>query len=365
MKRKGSKILDLYIIKSFLGTFFFALSLLMLIVVVFDLSEKLDDFIEKRAPLKAIIFDYYFNFIPFFALLFSPLFTFITVIFFTSKMAYNTEIIAMLSSGLSFRRFLLPYFFSALVIASFTFFLGNFVIPNANKTRLDFENTYVRNSIGSYSKRDIHMQVRKNEYVYMQSYSNSSNIGYKFSIEKFDDNGILISKLIADYVKWDTVTNKWKVHNYYIRNNVDGKETIIEGRDIDTTLNIFPEDFSRGDNFMLTMNMKDLKQFIDQQELKGTENITPYLIERYRRIATPFSTFILTLIGVSLSSRKIRGGIGAYIGVGIALSFTFILFQQFSAQFAIGGTVHPLIAVWIPNIIYGFIAGFLYVKAPK
>ena len=365
MKRKGSRILDIYIIKNFLGTFVFALSLLMLIVVVFDLSEKLDEFIEKKAPLQAIIFDYYFNFILFFALLFSPLFTFITVIFFTSKMAYNTEIIAMLSSGISFRRLLFPYFVSALAIAVFTFVLGNFVIPHANKTRLDFENTYVHNSIGSFSKRDIHMQVRPNEYVYMQSYSNSSNIGYKFSIEKFNDKGELVSKLIADYVKWDTVNNKWRAHNYYIRTIGKEKEIIVEGRDIDTTLNIFPEDFARGENFMLTMNMKELKEFIDQQQLKGSENITPYLIERYKRVATPFSTFILTLIGVSLSSRKIRGGIGAYIGAGIGLSFTYILFQQFSSQFAISGNINPLLAVWIPNIIYFGIGVFLYLKAPK
>ncbi|MDX2442651.1 MAG: LptF/LptG family permease [Bacteroidales bacterium] len=364
VKGRGSKILDIYIIKNFLGTFIFALSLLMFIVVVFDLSEKLDEFIEKQAPLKAIIFEYYLNFIPFFALLFSPLFTFITVIFFTSKLAYNTEIIAMFSSGLSFKRLMLPYFIASFVIAAFTFVLGNFVIPHANIKRLEFEEVYVHKS-GSYSKRNIHMQVRPNEYVYMESYSNTGNIGYKFSLEKFNETGELESKLMADYVKWDTVQDKWKVHNYYIRNIYDGIETIEEGKDIDTVLNIFPKDFARGENFILTMDMKELKEFIDQQQLKGSENVIPYLLERYKRLAIPFSTFILTLIGVSVSSRKIRGGIGANIGAGLGLSFIYIFFMQFSSQFAISGALNPLLAVWMPNILFAIIAGILYYKTPK
>ena len=364
VKVKGSKILDIYIIRNFLGTFIFALTLLMFIVVVFDLSEKLDEFIEKQAPLNAIIFDYYLNFIPFFALLFSPLFTFITVIFFTSKLAYNTEIIAMFSSGLSFKRLMFPYFVASFVIAAFTFVLSNFVIPHANITRLEFEETYIHRS-GSFSQRNIHMQVRPNEYVYMESYSNTGNIGYKFSLEKFNKSGQLESKLMADYVKWDTVQNKWKAHNYFIRNINEGIETIEEGKDIDTVLNIFPEDFSRGENFILTMDMKALKTFIDQQKLKGSENVIPYLLERYKRLAIPFSTFILTLIGVSVSSRKIRGGIGANIGAGLGLSFMYIFFMQFSSQFAISGSLNPLLAVWMPNILFAIIAGILYYKTPK
>ena len=319
---------------------------------------------EKEAPVRAIIFDYYMNFIPYFATLFAPLFVFIAVIFFTSKMAVNTEIIAMFSSGLSFKRLMLPYFIASFVIAAFTFVLGNFVIPHANIKRLEFEEVYVHKS-GSYSKRNIHMQVRPNEYVYMESYSNTGNIGYKFSLEKFNETGELESKLMADYVKWDTVQDKWKVHNYYIRNIYDGIETIEEGKDIDTVLNIFPKDFARGENFILTMDMKELKEFIDQQQLKGSENVIPYLLERYKRLAIPFSTFILTLIGVSVSSRKIRGGIGANIGAGLGLSFIYIFFMQFSSQFAISGALNPLLAVWMPNILFAIIAGILYYKTPK
>lgn len=366
MKIKGSFILDKYIIKKFLGTFFYALTLLMLIVIVFDISEKLDDFIENSAPFKEVIFEYYLNFIPYFALLFSPLFTFISVIFFTSKLANDSEIIAMFSSGLRFRRLLLPYFFSAFIIAGFTFLLGNYVIPRANQNRHEFEETYIRKGPVAVNKRNIHLQVRPNEYVYMESYSNSSKTGYKFSMEKFSEEGKLESKLISDFVKWNEETDTWTVRNYYIRTILeDGSEVLDYGREIDTTMSIFPEEFSRRDNFVEDMNIKELKEFISQQELHGSENITPFLIERYRRLAFPFSTFILTLIGMALSSRKIRGGIGGHIGAGIGLSFAYILFMQFSSQFAIGGAIDPLLAVWMPNMFFAAIAGLLYYFAPK
>lgn len=366
MKIKGSFILDKYIVKKFLGTFVYALTLLMLIVIVFDISEKLDDFIENSAPLKEIIFNYYLNFIPYFALLFSPLFTFISVIFFTSKLANDSEIIAMFSSGLRFRRLLLPYLISALTIAAFTFLLGNYVIPHANQNRHEFEEIYIRKGPVSVNKRNIHLQVRPNEYVYMESYSNSSKTGYKFSMEKFSEDGKLESKLISDYVKWNEETNTWTVRNYYIRTiQKDGSEILDYGREIDTTMNIFPEEFSRRDNFVEDMNIKELKEFIAQQKLHGSKNITPFLIERYRRLAFPFSTFILTLIGMTLSSRKVRGGIGGHIGAGLGLSFAYILFMQFSSQFAIGGVIDPLLAVWMPNIIFAGIASVLYYFAPK
>ena len=365
MRTKGSLTLDLYIIKKFLGTFVFALSLLMFIVVIFDLTEKLDNFIERNAPFKSVVFDYYLNFIPYFLLLFSPLFTFITVIFFTSKMANHSEIIAMFSNGLSFRRMMLPYFISAFIIAVFSFVLGNFVIPHANRARHIFEEIYVQASPASYNKRNIHIQVQPNVYVYMESYSTSGMVGHKFSMERFGSDGALDSKLMADYVKWDTSINKWRIRNYYIRNFTEQGEVIEEGRYIDTTLNIIPEDFSMRNNVVEEMNMAELDRFIAKQKLKGSENIKPFLIEKYRRVAGPFSTFILTLIGVSLSSRKLRGGIGTHIGTGIGLSFAYILFMQFSSQFAIGGSINTLLAVWLPNIVFAIIAGYLYYLAPK
>lgn len=358
------KKLDLYIIKKFLGTFFYAIVIIISISVVFDLSEKIDEFLENKAPLNAIVFDYYLNFIPYFANLFSSLFTFIAVIFFTSKMAARTEIIAILSSGVSFRRLLFPYFISALIIAILSFVLSSYIIPPANATRLAFENTYIRNP---YQNRDrnIHRQVLPGVFIYFESYNTSNDVGLKFSIEKFED-GELKSKLMSDFARWDTAVDKWHISNYYIRNFLEsGQEEIIQGTQLDTALNIYPKDFKQRVNIVETMSTPRLNTFIEEQRRRGESNIEAYLIEKYKRTASPFSTFILTLIGVAISSRKTRGGIGGHIGIGLALSFTYILFLQISSQFAISGTLSPLIAVWVPNFIYAIIGVFLYRLVPK
>lgn len=357
------RTIDTYIIKKFLGTFFYTLVLIISIAVIFDISEKMDDFIEKEAPFKAIVFDYYMNFIPYFANLFSSLFTFIAVIYFTSRMAFNSEIIALLSSGISFNRLLVPYFISASVIAIFSFVLNSFVIPPANEVRLEFEDTYIRNPYRNFD-RNIHKQIMPGVYIYMENYNNIYDIGYKFSIEKFED-GLLKSKLMSDYIKWDTTINKWQINNYYIR-NIDGiKETIETGKRIDTTLNITPADFIRRISAVEKMDYFQLNDFIDEQILQGADDIEPYLIEKYKRFSIPFATFILTLIGVSVASRKIKGGIGLHIGIGIFISFAYILFMQFSTVFAVSGNVNPLLAVWIPNIFFTFVSIFLYRIAPK
>jgi len=358
------KTIDLYIIRKFIGTYVFAIVLIVGIAVIFDISEKLDDFMEKKPPLSAIIFDYYLNFIPYFANLFSSLFTFIAVIFFTSKMAYDTEIIAILSSGVSFKRLLYPYFVSASIIAILSFFLTSFIIPPANRVRLDFENTYIRRPFQN-SDRNIHKQVRPGLFIYMKSYNSFNQTGYNFSIEHFVDNR-LQSKLMSDYARWDSTKNKWTAENYYIRNyNTDGQQ-IIKGNRIDTIIYLTPKDFTqRTDLVIETMNLFQLNEFIDQQRLQGADNVNVFLIEKYSRLAYPFSTFILTLIGVSLSSRKVRGGIGLHIGIGLGISFTYILFMRFTTMFSVGGLLTPGIAVWIPNILFAFIAIGLYRMAPK
>lgn len=358
------KTIDRYIIRKFIGTYFFAIILIVGIAVIFDLSEKLDDFMEKKPALTAIIFDYYLNFIPYFANLFSSLFTFIAVIFFTSKMAYNTEIIAILSSGVSFKRLMYPYFVSAFIIAILSFFLTSFIIPPANRVRLDFENTYIRRPYHN-SDRNIHKQVRPGIFVYMESYNSYSQTGYKFAIEHFVNNR-LQSKLVSDYAKWDSTKNKWTATNYFIRNYNAVGQQIVSGSQIDTVVYLTPKDFTqRADLVIETMNLFQLNEFIDQQKLQGSDNVNIFLIEKYSRLAFPFSTFILTLIGVSLSSRKVRGGIGLHIGTGLGISFTYILFMRFTTMFAVGGLLTPGIAVWIPNIIYAFIAIGLYRMAPK
>jgi lipopolysaccharide export system permease protein len=360
----GLKILDIYVIRKFLSTFLLSIVLILSIVVIFDLSEKIDDFLESGAKLKAILFDYYLNFIPYFGVLFSSLFAFIAVIYFTSRMAYNTEIIAILSSGMSFRRFLLPYLISAIFIAGVSFYLSDQVIPQANKVKLDFEERYVKKAPVNFKTKDFHRQIEPGVYVYLHSYSNVSKVGYQFTIEKFE-NGELVSKMSADQIRWDTTVNKWRARRYYIR-TIDGlHETLEEGRQIDTTLAMHPDDFKMRLTIVETMSLKELDEFIKDQLMKGETNVTSYQIERQNRLAFPFSTFILTLIGVSVSSRKMRGGMGMQIALGVVISFTYLLFTQFSKQFAIGGMLPVMVAVWLPNVFFSIVAVFLVRLAPR
>jgi lipopolysaccharide export system permease protein len=359
------KIIDKYIIRKFLGTFFFCLVLIMTIAVVFDLAEKIDNFMEKSAPWKAVVFDYYFNFIPYFATLFAPLFVFIAVIFFTSRMAVNTEIIAILNSGMSFRRMMWPYFLSSMVIAVFIFYLTNFVIPQTTLERMDFEDKYYRPQWRKVNVVNIHRQVYKDIYVYMESYSPIYLRGRNFTIEKFNEDGKLVSKLSSPSVLWDSASSKWIATNYTLREINGNEEIVTRGTKVDTTLTIRPDDFSRDPGFVGTMTFRELNDYIDLLKLQGSDELKVFLLEKHRRYAHPFAVFILTLIGVSLSSKKIRGGIGMSIGIGLALSFSYILFLQFASQFSIKGNLDPMLAMWIPNLLYIVIAMVLYKMAPK
>ncbi len=366
LKKLSPGKIDIYIIKKFLGTFFFSLVLILGIAVIFDFSEKIDDFIQKQAPLKAVIFDYYLNFIPYFATLFAPMFVFISVIFFTSRMAVNTEIIAILNSGMSFRRLLLPYFMSAAFIAIFAFVLTNYVIPPSSIVRLGFEEKYWRDpGFKKIMVSSIHRQVYPNVYIYMESYNAMTNTGRNFSMEKFDGHGRLESKLSANIVRWDTVANKWGAWWYVIRETDSLGERLTTGRRIDTVLNVTPSEFARSPQFVNTMTYGELSGYIDVLKQQGSDELKLYLNEKHRRLAAPFSFFVLTLIGVSLSSRKIRGGIGMQIGLGLMLTFTYILFLQFASQFSLKGDLDPALAMWIPNIIYSFVAIGVYQFAPK
>lgn len=358
------KTLDLYIIRKFLGTFFFCLVLILCIVVVFDVSEKLEKFIENDAPVKAIIFDYYMNFIPYFANVFSSLFTFISVIFFTSKMAYDSEIIAILSTGISFKRFLYPYFISACIIAVFSFVLGGFIIPNANQKRIQFQEQFMGKK---YSNREsnIHRQIAPGIFIYMSSYSVASNMGYDFSIEKFEGD-TLKSKLISSRIAWDKEKEKWIITNWKLRELDGDKEAYTMGKQLDTLLGFMPSEFSEDPSRIKEqLTLPELEEYIDRMKLRGSSNVVEFQIEKYKMWANTFATFILTLIGVSISSRKIRGGMGFHLGLGLLLSFSYILFMQFSTVFATNGNMNPLLAVWIPNILFSVIALFVYRTAPK
>ena len=330
---------------------------------MFDVSEKIDDFIEKSAPLKEILLNYYLNFIPYFGNLFSPLFTFVAVIFFTSKMANNTELISILASGVSFNRLLRPFILSATSLALLSFVLGNFIIPPANENRLEFENKYIKNP---YQNRDknIHMQISPGEFIYVQSYNTKRNIGYRFSLEKFE-NQELTEKLFTNYIQWDEENKNWIAHDYFLRKINHLNEEIEQGDSLALFINLSPDDFNQRKNNINTMNFFQLNQFIKEEQMKGSKDLVFYIVEQQKRYAFPFATIVLTLVAVAMSSRKTRGGIGLHLGIGLLISFAYILFMQVSTTFAINGDLSPTIAVWIPNVLFAILGLYLLKKAPK
>ena len=364
LHEKPLKRLDWYIIRKFLGTYVFAIVLIISIAVVFDFNEKQDKFMSHDAPWSAIIFDYYLNFIPYFANLFSPLFVFIAVIFFTSKLAENSEIIAMFSTGMSFKRMLRPYMVSAAIIAVVTFTLGAFVIPRGSVTRINFEDKYYKQRKMN-TARNIQLEVDSGVIAYIDRFEDYSKTGYRFSLDKFEGKQ-LVSHLTARSITYDTsAVHKWTIKDYMIREMKGMKETITQGSRIDTTLFMEPADFLIMKNQQEMLTSPQLSEYIDRQRQRGFANIKEFEIEYHKRIAMSFASFILTLIGVSLSSRKTKGGMGLHLGIGLGLSFSYILFQTIASTFAINGNMPPAIAVWIPNILYAFIAFYLYKKAPK
>ena len=358
------KKIDAYIVSKFITTFFIALILIIGIVIIFDISEKIDNFVAKEAPLKAVVFDYYLNFIPYFMNMFSPLFVFITVIFFTSKMAADSEIIAILSCGISFHRMMVPYIFSATLIALLSLCLNLFIIPDANKTRLEFENQYVKTRFKSVG-RNVHYQISPGEFVFAESFSSWNNTAYRFTLEKIVDNK-LVSKISAESAVYNEEKDVWTLKKYFIRDyNDDLTDRIRSGKQLDTTLALSSKDFYLTEKTVETLNYNELNNLIDTQKMRGDANVKFALIEKNTRFALPFSAFILTIMGVALSSKKRRGGIGWNIGIGIALAFTYILFLRFSQMFVHTDTLPPAIALWLPNVVFAVIAGFLYRIAPK
>jgi lipopolysaccharide export system permease protein len=360
------KILDRYIIRKFIGTYFFAIALIISISIVFDINENLAKFTQYHAPLKAIVFDYYANFIPYFANLFSPLFVFIAVIFFTSKLAGNSEIISMLAAGVSFKRLMRPYMISAALISLMTFYLGSYVIPKGTVIRQNFETLY-KNKKKNTSAENVQLQVGKGVIAYMQHYDNTLKRGYGFCLDKFE-NKKLVSHMTAQEIQYDTISDSkyhWKATTWRIRELRGLREKITNGAKLDTLIMMEPTDlvFSKGQQE--TFTSPQLREYISKQIDRGSGNVVQYEVEYHKRIASSFASFILTTIGVSLSSRKRKGGMGLYLGIGLALSFGYIMLQTVSATFAINANTPPMLAAWIPNIIFAFIAYFCYRKAPN
>ena len=364
-RKRLIKRIDWYIITKFLGTYFLCIALIVAISVVFDFNEHIDDL--KDAPVKEMLFDYYLNFIPYYANLFSPLFVFIAVIFFTSKLAENTEIIAMFSTGLSFKRMLLPYMLSAAFISLLSVVLSAYVIPKGSVDRIAFENHYIHNRSDN-SATNIQMEVENGVIAYIGRFDDYNKTGYRFCLDRFEDKR-LVSHLTARTAEYDTVSDEkyhWKVRNYVIRNLAEDKEEVIQGAEVDTIIRFEPADFLIVKHQQETMTSPDLREYIQRQKKRGVGNtVREFEIEYHKRIAMTFASFILTLIGVSLSSRKRKGGMGLYLGIGIGLSFGYILFQSVSSTFAVTGSMSAFWAEWLPNLIYVPIAVYLYIKAPK
>ncbi|MCF0218581.1 MAG: YjgP/YjgQ family permease [Muribaculaceae bacterium] len=354
------KLIDWYIIRKFLGTYVFAIILILAIAIIFDINEKLDGFL--KAPLKETVFDYFLNFIPYFANQFSPLFTFIAVIFFTSKLAGNSEIIAMLSTGMSYHRLLCPYLLSAAVIAFSSFLLSAYVIPPANVKRIEFTNTYVKDRRVDYGT-NIQLQVAPGEIAYISRYDANTKTGYKFSLESFKDKKI-VSRLTAQTIKWDTLNN-WVVRDYMIRNFVGTREKITKGMRLDTVIPFEPSDFLISKHDQETFTSPDLREFIKRQKMRGMSQTEVFEVELQRRYAMTAAAFILTIIGMALSSKKMKKGLGVNIGIGLVLSFSYILFMTITSTFAVSGLTSATVAMWIPNFVYSLIAIVIYFKVAR
>lgn len=358
--------LDRYIISKFIGTYIYSIILIISISIVFDFNENLNKFSTYHAPWSAIIFDYYANFVPYFANLFSPLFVFIAVIFFTSKLAGNSEIIAMLAAGTSFRRLMRPYMVSAAIIAILNFYLGAYIIPHGNVTRLNFETQY-KNKKRITSASNVQLQVAPGVIAYLQQYDNNIKRGYGFSLDKFE-NKKLVSHMTANVIQYDTISDSryhWKAINYKIRTLKGLREKIETGVELDTLIMMEPMDLVYSQGQQETFTSPELLRYISKQQERGSQNVVQYEVEYHKRIATSFASFILTIIGASLSARKRKSGMGLSLGIGLALSFSYILLQTVSATFAINAGLPVILAAWIPNLIYAVIAYFCYRQAPN
>lgn len=356
-------ILDLYIIRKFLSTFALSILLIIVIVIIFDISENIEDFIDKEAPLSEIIFVYYLNFIPYFVNLFSALFTFIAVIYFTAKMANQSEFIAMLSSGISFRRLLVPYIIASFLIAVFSLYLANFLIPHTNKNRLEFVNTYIKNKYRN-TARNIHMQIAPGTLVYVESYNVEQDLGHNFTLEQFDGVNVRF-RLTASSIRWNKQHENWQLERYSVRKINGLKERLQNGHRMDTIINLSPKDFHKKTDNIELMNYGQLKEFVESERTKGSEMLKYFEVEQHKRLAFPFASIILTLIGVAVSSRKVRGGIGLHIAFGLTATFFFILLQRITETFAIYANWPPGLAVWFPNIIFLLLGIYLLIRAPK
>lgn len=356
------KRLDWYIIGKFLGTFFFSIVLILSIAIVFDLTEKMDDFFENQVPVKEIILDYYVPFVPYYMNMFSSLFIFISVIFFTSKLAGNSEIIAMMAAGVSYHRLMVPYFVSATVLFLLSFFLGGYIIPPATGKMLSFTDKYIEH-FTTENARNVQMEIEPGTVLYMESFQKRSNMGYRVSLEHFEGK-TLTSRTTADRIRYDSA-HDWHLENY-IQRDFDGmRETMTRGTRMDTVLSIQPDELFITAEQAQEMTNPELLEYMRKQEARGAGNIQAFETEYHKRWASPLGAFIMTLLGVTMSSRKVRGGMGKNLGIGIVLTASYILFSTVSTTFSVSGIMSPFMSAWLPNFVFLAIGIFLYIRAQR
>ncbi|MBR5574655.1 MAG: LptF/LptG family permease [Paludibacteraceae bacterium] len=356
------KRLDKYIIGKFLGTFIFSIVLIMSIAVIFDLTEKLDNFFENQVSMREIILDYYLNFIPYYMNMFSPLFIFISVIFFTSKLAGDSEIIAILASGVSYHRFMWPYFVSALLLFVFSFWMTGYVIPPASEKMLTFQDKYIEH-FSRENARNVQMEVEPGTILYIESFQKRTNLGYRASLEHFDGKKLTM-RITADRIHYDSAYN-WHFDKF-VRRDFDGmRETLTRGTRLDTIIPVLPKElFYTAENAQMMPN-PELKQYIEIQRKRGSGNVQAFETEWWKRWASPIGAFIMTLLGVTMSSKKVRGGMGKNLGVGLTLSALYILFSTVSTTFSVNGVLSPFMSVWLPNFMFLAIGIVLYIRVSR
>lgn len=357
------KLIDKYILKKFLTTYVFTVLIMAAVILVIDFTERNDDFIKHDVAISEIIFDYYIPLIPFYANMLSPITVFIATVFVTAKMASHTEIVAILSGGVSFRRFLAPYIVGSVLIGATIFALIGWVIPNANKKSVAFQVKYFKSPF-TFDSRNIHLKISPDTYVYMESYNNSAHVGYNFAIEQIKGTN-LSQKLTSSSVTWNPEIGKWHVDRYTLRTFDGENETIYHGGALDTTLNMLPKDFESTYKLEQTMTLPELNSYINEKVERGADDTETYLIEKYERYSYPFTIIILTVIGVIVSARKARGGVGIQIALGFFLAFVFIIFVITSRSLAQVGDLDPKFAAWVPSIIFTGIGFLLYRYIPR
>lgn len=370
------KILDKYVLKKFLGTFIFSISLILAIFIVFDIKEKIQTFVSDNIPLKEIVFNYYCMFVPVYANMFSPLFTFISIIFFTSKMAHRSEFVAILSSGTSFNRILRPYLIGASIIACSSFLLNHFLIPKAQKIKIGFEDKWINNGYNT-ADQNIHKLIAPNSILYFESYDNRINTAFKVSVESFIDNK-QTSMIKAESMHWDSLNSEWILNDVFERITIQQNrlDTVSSTKPVFSQKHIFsgekkmkldfvPSDMWRYESKIEIMTYFELRNYITREKQKGSNLIEFFEVEQYKRTSFPFATFILTIIGVSVSSRKVRGGVGLQIAFGLFISCIYIMLMYVFTTVATTGFASPLLAVWIPNIIFSAVAFYFYKTAQQ